>query len=101
MVGLDAIEKRKILLCREWNPGYPACRPTLYRLSYPILFFRARGLDWYWSCVKGRAGGLVICALVNPNFAHSAECNGLDQGWPTQMILRATLEMHHNSAGHI
>jgi hypothetical protein len=26
---------------------------------------------------------------------------GLDQGWPTQMILRATLEMRHNSAGHI
>ena len=25
----------------------------------------------------------------------------LQQGWPTQMILRATLEMHHNSAGRI
>jgi hypothetical protein len=28
-------------------------------------------------------------------------CYYLEQGWPTQMILRATLEMHHNSAGHI
>ena len=25
----------------------------------------------------------------------------LEQGWPTQMIIRVTLEMHHNSAGHI
>jgi hypothetical protein len=34
-VGLDAVEKRKILQCRESNPGHPACSPSLYRLSYP------------------------------------------------------------------
>jgi hypothetical protein len=34
--GLDAVEYRKIsCLCRESNPGCPACSPSLYRLSYP------------------------------------------------------------------
>jgi hypothetical protein len=32
--GLEAVE-RKILHCREWNPGRPAGSPSLYRLSYP------------------------------------------------------------------
>jgi hypothetical protein len=33
--GLDAVEKRKSLACRESNP-VPAIRsPSLYRLSYP------------------------------------------------------------------
>jgi hypothetical protein len=32
-VGLDAVEKRKILLCREWNPDRPARSPLLYRLQ--------------------------------------------------------------------
>jgi hypothetical protein len=32
---LDAVEKRKILLCRESNPGSTAHSPPLYRLSYP------------------------------------------------------------------
>jgi hypothetical protein len=30
--GLDAVEKRKILSCRESNPGRPVCSPSLYRL---------------------------------------------------------------------
>jgi hypothetical protein len=34
-VGLDAVEKRKLLQCRESNPGRPARNPSLYRLSYP------------------------------------------------------------------
>jgi hypothetical protein len=34
-VGLDAVENRKILHCREANPGHPARSPSLYRLSYP------------------------------------------------------------------
>jgi hypothetical protein len=33
--GLDAVEKRKILPCREQNPGRPSCSSSLYRLSYP------------------------------------------------------------------
>jgi hypothetical protein len=33
--GLDAVEKRKILHCRESNPGCPTDSPSLYRLSYP------------------------------------------------------------------
>jgi hypothetical protein len=33
---LAAVEKRKISsLCRESNPGRPACSAPLYRLSYP------------------------------------------------------------------
>jgi hypothetical protein len=32
-VGLDAVENRKILHCRESNPGRPACRSSLYGLS--------------------------------------------------------------------
>jgi hypothetical protein len=34
-LSLDAVEKRKIVPCRESNPGYPARRPSLYPLSYP------------------------------------------------------------------
>jgi hypothetical protein len=33
--GLDAVEKKRILHCRESIPGPPACSPPLYRLSYP------------------------------------------------------------------
>jgi hypothetical protein len=32
---MDAVEKRKILLCRASNQGRPVLSPTLYRLSYP------------------------------------------------------------------
>jgi hypothetical protein len=35
--GLDAVEKRKILHCWEWNPGHPARNPSPYRLSCPRL----------------------------------------------------------------
>jgi hypothetical protein len=34
-VGLDAVEKRRILHCRGSNSGRPARSPSLYRLSYP------------------------------------------------------------------
>jgi hypothetical protein len=34
-VGLDVVEKRKILPCRESNPAHS---PSLYRLSYPDSF---------------------------------------------------------------
>jgi hypothetical protein len=34
-VGLDAVEKRKILHCEESNLGRPARSSPLYRLSYP------------------------------------------------------------------
>jgi hypothetical protein len=34
-VGLDAVEKRKILHCRESNPGCSSRSPLLYRLNYP------------------------------------------------------------------
>jgi hypothetical protein len=33
--SLDAVEKRKILHCRESNTGRPDRSPSLYRLSYP------------------------------------------------------------------
>jgi hypothetical protein len=33
--GLDAVEERKILPCRESNPGRPARSPSLYRLNHP------------------------------------------------------------------
>jgi hypothetical protein len=33
--GVDEVEKRKILHCRESNPDRPAYSPSLYRLSYP------------------------------------------------------------------
>jgi hypothetical protein len=33
--GLDAVEKRKILQCRESNPGRPAHSLSLYRFCYP------------------------------------------------------------------
>jgi hypothetical protein len=33
-IGFDAVENKEILLCRESNPGRPACSPSLYRLSY-------------------------------------------------------------------
>jgi hypothetical protein len=36
-VGLDAVEKRKILRCRESNPGYPA----LQRPSLTIVYIRS------------------------------------------------------------
>jgi hypothetical protein len=34
-VGLDSVEKRKVLQRRESNPEIPARGPSLYRLSYP------------------------------------------------------------------
>jgi hypothetical protein len=34
LVGLDSVEKRKILLCGESKPGPPASAPSLYQLSY-------------------------------------------------------------------
>jgi hypothetical protein len=33
--GLEAVGKRKILSCRESNPGRPFGSVSLYRLSYP------------------------------------------------------------------
>jgi hypothetical protein len=33
--GLGAVEKRKILHCRESNQACPVRSPSLYRLSYP------------------------------------------------------------------
>jgi hypothetical protein len=33
-VGLDAVEKRKILHCRESNPGLQARSPSLYQLNF-------------------------------------------------------------------
>jgi hypothetical protein len=33
--GLNAVEKRRILYCRESNSSCPASSPSLYRLSYP------------------------------------------------------------------
>jgi hypothetical protein len=35
IVGLDAVEKRKILHCRALNPVRPARSLSLYRLRYP------------------------------------------------------------------
>jgi hypothetical protein len=34
-VGLDNVEKRKVLHCRESIPASPAHSPSLYQLSYP------------------------------------------------------------------
>jgi hypothetical protein len=34
-ISLDAVEKRKILYCPEFNPGRLARSPSLYRPSYP------------------------------------------------------------------
>jgi hypothetical protein len=34
-VGLDAVETRKILHCRESDTGLPARIPSIYQLSYP------------------------------------------------------------------
>jgi hypothetical protein len=34
-VGLDAVEKRKILHCQKSNPGRAARSPSLHQLSYP------------------------------------------------------------------
>jgi hypothetical protein len=36
--GKEAVEKRKILHCRESNPGRLARSPSLYRLSYPEIW---------------------------------------------------------------
>jgi hypothetical protein len=33
--SLDAVKKRKILPCRESNPGRLALSPSRYRMSYP------------------------------------------------------------------
>jgi hypothetical protein len=33
--SLDAVEKSKILHCRESNISRPACSPSLYLLCYP------------------------------------------------------------------
>jgi hypothetical protein len=45
-VGLEAVEKRNILHCRESNPGPLDRSPLLHRLSYPgsylFLFFQNR-----------------------------------------------------------
>jgi hypothetical protein len=35
--GMDAVEKRKILQCRAWNPGRPARSPSLYWLNHSQL----------------------------------------------------------------
>jgi hypothetical protein len=44
--GLDAVEKRKILHCRESNAGRPARSPSLYRLSYPDSSVYVTGLTF-------------------------------------------------------
>jgi hypothetical protein len=36
--SLDAVENRKILPSREWNPDSPTHSPSLHRLSYPDSF---------------------------------------------------------------
>jgi hypothetical protein len=33
-VGLNAVEKRKILHCQELNPSRVACSPSLFQLSH-------------------------------------------------------------------
>jgi hypothetical protein len=47
-----------------------------------------------------KGGGRIVSRIVIVILIYHRH-KPLDQGWPTQMILRATLEMHHNSAGHI
>jgi hypothetical protein len=39
--GLDAVEKRKILHCRESNPGRPARTPSLSPLRYPDSWYNS------------------------------------------------------------
>jgi hypothetical protein len=39
----SAVEKRKILHCQESNPGRPAHRPSLQRLSYPDSLIKTKG----------------------------------------------------------
>jgi hypothetical protein len=38
--GLDVMEKRKILPCRDANPGSPVRSLSLYQLSYSDSYFR-------------------------------------------------------------
>jgi hypothetical protein len=46
--SLEAVEKRKILHCRESNPGAPACSQSLYRLSYPGFHEKhIRNFKWF------------------------------------------------------
>jgi hypothetical protein len=54
--GPDAVEKRKILHCRESNPGRLVRSPLLYRLSYPDSFYKQCRLkrEWYFSLITAK-----------------------------------------------
>jgi hypothetical protein len=43
----------------------------------------------------------LTCSNTTWHTSNVSLYNVLNQGWPTQMILRATLEIHYDPAGHI
>jgi hypothetical protein len=55
-IGLDEVEKRKILPSRELNPGCPARSLLLFRLSYPCSF---------WENVKEINSGISFSCLLH------------------------------------
>jgi hypothetical protein len=64
-VGLNATEKRKILHCRELNPGNPSRSPLLYRLSYTVSFPYTSPPNLYtvfrinWTCATCTANHML------------------------------------------
>jgi hypothetical protein len=50
--SVDAVEKRKILQCRESNPGRPARSLSVYRLRYPGSWCSDKAIKFYSNLGK-------------------------------------------------
>jgi hypothetical protein len=85
--GLDAVEKRKVLYCRELNPGSTARSLSPHRLSYPestsqnycYCFIAPSGYvaDGYSRSTRfvSRPGGR-LCSESFLGFPQSSEVSG-------------------------
>jgi hypothetical protein len=102
---LDAVEKVKILHCRESNPGCPARSPSLYRLSYPNSLVSSQVLqNENETCVVTVMNFTVVWGVATVRRVHSpggsVSTAVLCSGWQpcmrvvTVIHLRRTLVFH-------
>jgi hypothetical protein len=64
-VGLDAVDKRRILLCRESNPDRPTHSLSLYRLSFSTPYPMHIRLKYIYPYLE--LGSIEISAWASNN----------------------------------
>jgi hypothetical protein len=47
-VGLESVDKRKVLHCRDSNASRPVCIPSIYQLSYPDSAYSIIPVEEKW-----------------------------------------------------